>query len=176
MRLPDGSGERRAADERGGTGPAREASDDLRRRLDRLAACHPSSPQYGEPDYREPESGEPDCGEPEYGEMAYRELAGAGNYGEMEYDAAGTGAERTIDEQDRQAARPGGRDGEPASRGEKAAGRPGPGRPAGWRAGDAGHRPDGGAAGGLAGRREPYRPWFTAGESPEPWFTGESGG
>lgn len=156
MRLPDGSGERRAADERGGTGPAREASDDLRRRLDRLAACHPSSPEYGE--------------------MAYRELAGAGNYGEMEYDAAGTGAERTIDEQDRQAARPGGRDGEPASRGEKAAGRPGPGRPAGWRAGDAGHRPDGGAAGGLAGRREPYRPWFTAGESPEPWFTGESGG
>ncbi len=171
MRLPDGSGERWAADERGGTGQARKAGDDLRRRLDRLAACHPSSPEYremahGEPDYREMDYGEPEYGEPEYGEP---------EYGEPEYDAAGTGAGRAIAEQDRQAARPGGRDGEPARRGEKPAGGPGPGRPAGWRAGDAGHRPDGGAAGGLAGRREPYRPWFTAGESPEPWFTGESG-
>lgn len=171
MRLPDGSGERWAADERGGTGQAREASDDLRRRLDRLAACHPSSPDYGEIDYREPE-----YGEPQYGEMDYRELTGAGNCGETEYDAAGAGAERAVDEQDRQAGRPGGRDGEPPRRGEKPPGAPGPGRPAGWRASDAGHRPDGGAAGGLAGRREPYRPWFTAGESPEPWFTGESGG
>jgi hypothetical protein len=23
------------------------------------------------------------------------------------------------------------------------------------------------------GRREPYRPWFTAGESPEPWFAAD---
>jgi hypothetical protein len=172
MRRPDGSGERWTADERGGTGQARAASDDLRRRLDRLAACHPSSPDYramayGEPQPGEPDSGEPGTGEPESGEPDYRET---------EYDAAGAGAERANDEQDRQAARPGGRDGEPASRGEKPAGALGPGRPAGWPAGDAGHRPDGGAAGGLAGRREPYRPWFTAGESPEPWFTGESGG
>jgi hypothetical protein len=133
--------------------------------------------ESGEMACGEPESGEMACGEPESGEMAYRELAGAGNYAETGYDDAGdAGAERALDEQDRQAARPGGRDGEPARRGEKPAAGPGPGRPAGWRDGDAGHQLDGGAAGGLAGRREPYRPWFTAGESPEPWFTGESGG
>jgi hypothetical protein len=27
----------------------------------------------------------------------------------------------------------------------------------------------------IDGRREPYRPWFTAGESPEPWFAADSG-
>jgi hypothetical protein len=26
---------------------------------------------------------------------------------------------------------------------------------------------------GGHGQREPYRPWFTEGESPEPWFAGE---
>jgi hypothetical protein len=30
---------------------------------------------------------------------------------------------------------------------------------------------------GLGGRdKEPYRPWFSAGESPEPWFTAGPGG
>ncbi|HTS95532.1 MAG TPA: hypothetical protein VMI33_02845 [Streptosporangiaceae bacterium] len=28
----------------------------------------------------------------------------------------------------------------------------------------------------AAGRREPYRPWFTAGESPEPWFAADPEG
>jgi hypothetical protein len=40
---------------------------------------------------------------------------------------------------------------------------------------DAGHaRP--GRLGDLGGHgeREPYRPWFTEGESPEPWFAGEA--
>jgi hypothetical protein len=41
---------------------------------------------------------------------------------------------------------------------------------------DAGRaRPGGpGDLGGL-GRGEPYRPWFTAGESPEPWFAADPG-
>ena len=98
MRLPEGPGERRAADERGGTGQARAAGDDLRQRLDRLAACHPSSPDYGETG--------PDCGDtgPDYPDC-----------GETEYDAAG--AERAMDEQDRQVARSDRRDGEPTRRG-----------------------------------------------------------
>jgi len=44
----------------------------------------------------------------------------------------------------------------------------------GSRDADAGHAMRGGL-GELSGRgeREPYRPWFTEGESPEPWFTAE---
>ncbi len=44
------------------------------------------------------------------------------------------------------------------------------------------HREPGGHrerdAGGAAapGRREPYRPWFTAGEWPEPWFAADPDG
>jgi len=162
MRLPDRPGERGALDERIGTG-ARGAGDNLRERLDRLAACHPSSPDYQEMEYGET---------PEYGD-----------YQKTEYEPAGAGAERAAEEQDRQAARPGGldgelagRDGELAGRGNGRADRPGAGRPAGWRAADTGPRPGGGAAGGLGGGREPYRPWFTEGESPEPWFTSDSGG
>ena len=50
-------------------------------------------------------------------------------------------------------------------------------RASGGRAGpDAWRWPDAGATGDLGGGREPYRPWFTAGESPEPWFSSEPGG
>jgi len=39
---------------------------------------------------------------------------------------------------------------------------------------DAGHGKPGGLGDlGGQGEREPYRPWFTEGESPEPWFTVE---
>ena len=180
MRVPGRSGERWAAAELGGAGQVRAVGDDLRQRLDRLAACHPSSPDYGEPspDYGElsPDYGEasPDYGEtvPDYGGPDYE----GPDYEGPDYDAVGAGAERAMDEPDRQASRPERRDGEPARRGEKPAGGLGPGRPAAWRTGGAGHRPDGGAAAGLTGRPAPYRPWFTAGESPEPWFTGETGG
>jgi hypothetical protein len=57
-------------------------------------------------------------------------------------------------------------------------------RPADPERGQAGSRPRRGAAGSRAGEgdrhgtvpatgREPYRPWFTTGESPEPWFAGD---
>jgi hypothetical protein len=47
-------------------------------------------------------------------------------------------------------------------------------RAQGSRGADAGQTRPGGL-GELSGRgeREPYRPWFTGGESPEPWFTAE---
>jgi hypothetical protein len=61
-------------------------------------------------------------------------------------------------------ARPGGR-GSPAWRGvgDDEAGRPR--EPGGRRERDAGPP--------LPGRREPYRPWFTAGEPAEPWFAAD---
>jgi hypothetical protein len=94
----------------------------------------------------------------------YEELPGAGEtgfgqppeYGELE------NAELENGEQD---------NGELAEGGDEG----GDGRPAGRRAGDAGARPAVGT-GGLASRRQPYRPWFTSGESPEPWFTADPGG
>jgi hypothetical protein len=62
-------------------------------------------------------------------------------------------------------------------RGEPDAGQDGPepgrgraARPAGRGGSDARSSP---AAGG---QREPYRPWFTAGETPEPWFYADSEG
>jgi len=39
--------------------------------------------------------------------------------------------------------------------------------------GTRGHHGGHGERGGLPGRREPYRPWFTAGESPSPWFAAD---
>jgi hypothetical protein len=51
--------------------------------------------------------------------------------------------------------------------------RPGGGDAGREQAGRAAGRGRPGGHGELAGpgNREPYRPWFTAGESPEPWFT-----
>jgi len=91
------------------------------------------------------------------GELAGREGQLAGRDGEL-------------------AGREAGQDGELADRDGRRANRPGAGRPAGGQAPDAWRWPDGGATGDLGGGREPYRPWFTAGESPEPWFSSESGG
>ncbi len=120
MRVPEGPGERRAVDERGGTGQARAAGDDLRQRLDRLAACHPSSPDYRETglDHEETRPGYGDP-EPEYGDMG------------PDYDPAGAGAGRALDAPDRQAARSDGRDGEPGQAGPGTGGRPRPGTPGG---------------------------------------------
>jgi hypothetical protein len=69
---------------------------------------------------------------------------------------------------------------EPADSGRADTGRadPGDGKPVdaqrrvqGSRGADAGHAKPAGL--GELGDREPYRPWFTEGASPEPWFTVE---
>jgi hypothetical protein len=112
MRQADGPGERGRVDQRDAVGQGHGTGDELRQRLDRLAAGHPSAPEYEWPT----------------------------GSGEHEYGGTLPDAQQ----------------------------------PESWVPGaDAGARPDSGTAGGLAGRREPYRPWFTAGESPEPWFTGD---
>jgi hypothetical protein len=37
-----------------------------------------------------------------------------------------------------------------------------------------GHRERDAGRGAVPGRREQYRPWFTAGESPQPWFAADA--
>ncbi len=82
--------------------------------------------------------------------------------------------------------RPGGEGEGRAEQGRADQGRAGEGGSPAWRGvtdNEAGrHREPGGHrerdAGGAAapGRREPYRPWFTAGEWPEPWFAADPDG
>jgi hypothetical protein len=150
MRSADWASERAAFDDRGGATRVGGPGEDLRQRLGRLPPGHPSSAGYDEL-----QSGRPSS-------AGYEELPSGLAGDEPEY----AGLERPDDE--------------PADRpsAEKPAagpGRPRPGRP--WAERQPG-QPDAGpawGAGGLAGRKEPYRPWFTAGESPEPWFTAEPG-
>lgn len=73
--------------------------------------------------------------------------------GDGEADEDGEAGERA----DGQAGPDAGQDGPEPGRGRS-------GRPAAYGSSDARGAP---AAGG---QREPYRPWFTAGETPEPWF------
>jgi hypothetical protein len=154
MRPPDWASERGDSAERGPADRARWARDDLRQRLDRLPDGHPSAPEYEEL----PGSGEPGSGQPaEYGELENAELENA----EPENAELDNG-ELDNGELD---------NGEPAEGGDEGGG----GRPAGRRAGDAGARTAAGT-GGLASSQQPYRPWFTSGESPAPWFTADPGG
>jgi len=119
MRWTDLPPDREPADA-GASRQSRGEWEDLRQRLERLPAGHPSRPEAGE----------------------------------------GEGGDAPVDE--------GGEDDAVAERGSSEAGghagRDGGGRRASR---------DGGRA--AAGRREPYRPWFTAGESPEPWFAAGAG-
>jgi hypothetical protein len=147
--------------------PRRGALDDLRDRLARLPASHPSAPGYrdwpggpGEPD--PPEGDEPESGEPESDEPGgYEPEVGDDRPDDVD-------GPDEVDE-------PGG-DGvtdRAAPAGPEAERRAGTQRPAGWR------RPDGAAAAHLpvggTGDRGPYRPWFS-GEPPRPWFSGDPPG
>ena len=116
--------------------------DDLRQRLERLPPGHPSRP--GDEGEGPAQDGRTD-------------QSRADDANEVQAE------DGRADDEDGRAdqARPGER-GSPGWRGvmDSDAGRP---RESG------GHRErDAGPA--IPGRREPYRPWFTAGESPEPWF------
>jgi hypothetical protein len=121
--------------------------EELRRRLERLPEGHPSRPD-NEPDATAAED-----------DLAAEDVAGT--------DPDGT------DLADEESGRPGSadagaadtRDGKPADSQRGARG------PAGA---DSGHGKPA-ALGDLGGRgaREPYRPWFSGGEPPEPWFVVE---
>ncbi len=139
----------------GGRGPADDGDslvlrrgdwEDLRRRLERLPAGHPSSPRGddgvdgdgADGDGADGDGAEEAGSSPEPAEAQDREVGRS-----EDRDAGERGQERRT----------------------RAAGRGGPD----GRAGRGGHD----AA--ADGQREPYRPWFTSGESPEPWFYANPG-
>jgi hypothetical protein len=143
----------------GGAVLSRGEWDDLRRRLERLPPGHPSRPGgEGEAQVQDGRAGQ-----------SLADRADDEGEAQAEDGRADQGqADRADDEGEAQArdgqadqARPGER-GSPAWSGvmDSDAGRPR--EPGGHRERDAGPM--------IPGRREPYRPWFTAGESPEPWF------
>jgi hypothetical protein len=132
MRWTDLPADRGPAD--GGDSPVLRRGDweNLKRRLERLPAGHPSSPH-------DDDAADEDDGSPE-----------------------------AADGQDQELDRPGDReDGEREGRHDE----PGSGRGgAGRRDGRGGHDAPAGPGTAGGGRREPYRPWFTSSDSPEPWF------
>jgi hypothetical protein len=139
---------------------ARGEWDDLRRRLEQLPPGHPSRLD-GEGRVDQAADGEGWVDQATDGEGRVDQAAA----GEGRVDQATGGHGGDAD------GRRGGPDPDP-ERGpqgnhgdsrERHAGDTGPARP--------------GGPGDLAGlgRREPYRPWFTAGESPEPWFAADPG-
>ena len=111
MRWTDLPADREPADA-GASWQPRGEWEDLRQRLERLPAGHPSRPEA-------PSTPEADEGE---GDGAASGRGSADEAGQVRRDGAGRRA-----------------------------------------AGDLGKAT-------AAGRGEPYRPWFTAGESPQPWF------
>jgi hypothetical protein len=148
-----------------GERPGRSPFDDLRERLARLPASHPSAPGYrdvpddrteadaAQPDAAQPDAAQPDAAQPDAGEP---DGTGADS-AEDGADSAEDGADSAEDGAD-----PGGPD---AGRGIATV-RPG-------RDG----RPGGAAVGYLAadGGDGPYRPWFSA-EPPRPWFSDDPAG
>jgi len=145
MDLPPDSG---PADGRASALPRGEW-EELRRRLERLPEGHPSRP------------------DDDADATAAAELAGE--------DAAGKDqAEERAGLRERP--EPAGSERPDTGRAEPGDGKPldGQRRVEGSKGADAGHaKPAGlGEIGGRGGR-DPYRPWFTGGEAPEPWFTAE---
>jgi hypothetical protein len=132
MRWTDLPRDREPADDREGPVIQRGEWEDLKQRLERLPAGHPSSLDAEDPAAE-------DCTAEDWAE---KDHAAGDRAGEDRADGAGD-------------QRPG------------RSGRTGPDRLA-WMAG--GH--DAGWAPG-SGQREPYRPWFASGDSPEPWFSAD---
>jgi hypothetical protein len=130
MRWTDLPADREPADAGAGA-LSRGEWDDLRRRLERLPAGHPSHPDAE--------------GEARVGEALASEDSGSPEAPEAPDPRNGRDRGPEREARDRNAGE-GGRD-RPGTHGD---------------------------LGGL-GRREPYRPWFTAGESPEPWFAADPG-
>jgi hypothetical protein len=118
----------------------RGAWEDLRQRLERLPAGHPSAP-----------GDEGDAAE---------NAADAGWPGE---GRAGDGRGRADQTGDRRASR------------SARSGADGRATPDGSAGHEAGHEARRTAGLDRLGQREPYRPWFTSGESPDPWFWEDPG-
>jgi hypothetical protein len=151
--------------------PGRSPFDDLRERLARLPASHPSAPGYRDwPD--EPAGPDARAGD---GSRAGDGPPGGGSPDSRRPDPVAAPADAAVPgdaEQDDA--------GEPEGTGDDSEpGRPGPAGPD-MGPGAATHRPGWGRrAGGTAvgylpvdGGDGPHRPWFT-GEPPQLWFTGE---
>jgi hypothetical protein len=154
MRTNDAPGERGALADAGAAGRRPDGgAGDLRQRLAEMRASHPSSPRYGDRD------GGPDAGD------GWRdgngESDGAGEPGAAAGDGDRDGANRGAAEGDS--------GGLPGPEGARPRGRPGaPGHASPGHASP--EHAETGAPGPLGGS-EPYRPWFSSGESLEPWFT-----
>jgi hypothetical protein len=141
----------------GASALARGEWDDLRRRLEQLPPGHPSRLD-GEGRVDQATAGEG------------RVVQATAGEGRVDQATAGEGRvdQATAGEGGGAGERRGGPDPDPER------GRPGNhGDSRERHAGDAGPAGPGGP--GDLGGREPYRPWFTAGESPEPWFAADPG-
>ncbi len=171
-----------------GEGQAREPADlldQLRERLDRLATNHPSArrdqirpterpdapaerPKRGA-DRREDTAAPPGEGRPGEGRPGVGR-PGVGRLG-VGRPAEAAGPARSDDPGGQGQGEPGGE--EPAF-GDAPAGHPGaqfgPGAPGGLPQAPAADGRPGQHGLGRAGTDEPYRPWFAADESGEPWF------
>jgi hypothetical protein len=132
MRWTDLPRDREPADDREGPVVQRGEWEDLKQRLERLPAGHPSSldrADHADEDWADD---------------------GRADDGRADEDPADDDLADEVGDQ--RAGR---------------SGRTGPDRSARLRGGhEAGWAPG-------PGRREPYRPWFAAGDSPEPWFYGD---
>jgi hypothetical protein len=161
--MRDNRGMRGDRPEPGGT--RRDPLGDLRERLARLPAGHPSSPDYRPAQ----ESG----GEGARGEASDR--GEAGDRGEAELLARGdeglAGDDEGLAGVDEAA-------GEGTADREREADRPhrrGAARPEGGGLNRPGQSPSRPPDSGLSQGGEPYRPWFSPGDEPELWFSPDSG-
>jgi hypothetical protein len=132
--------------------------EDLRRRLERLPAGHPSSPG----DDRGAAGARADAAWADDGETGERGAdQGSADRGSADRGSAGRGSAGQADD-------------ERADRGRRA----GPDRRSGpdQRTGPDGHTGPGRYHAGLTpgpDHREPYQPWFASGDWPDPWFSAD---
>ncbi len=160
MRWTDVPGEGEQADGRASADHRRAQWEELRQRLEQLPPGHPSSPEQDEWD----NAGEADgLAEPA---AAHEPEPRAGGDPEADQDM---GTDSDLGAAGEQGGGLAGEQDVPQEQGV-------PGRTAGRRshAGD-GYLTTGRPDQGLIGRHDPYRPWFTDGESAPPWFADESG-
>jgi hypothetical protein len=164
---------RRMSGDRPGPGAARrDPLGDLRERLARLPAGHPSSPDYRPAQER--------GGEGDRGEASDRGEAGVrGEAGDLAGGAEGLArGEEGLDGGEEGLARGDEAAGEAAAdreRGADRAHRRGAARPEGGGLNRPGQSPPRPLGSGLSQGREPYRPWFSPGDEPELWFSPDSG-